>query len=261
MSEAVLLSKAGRTQGHASELSAAVADSVDLVRERAGGRNVVWIASGVEDLDLLSELNAHLVELNGDHRLVVRGKVGRGRAEVLRASFRYVISADDQVMLLPFAQLVEVVTSADRKDLLIGLAVDPQDRALVLFRGNLEPLVAPMSFFGVKPAMNPPDFEVIEYGQGIRAGEFEASTDSVLYALDPDYRKRKKALWVKEDASFGGALRRLRILRNLSRLDFEGVSAKEIGRIERGEINRPHGKTLEIVAMRLGVRPDEIASY
>jgi hypothetical protein len=92
-------------------------------------------------------------------------------------------------------------------------------------------------------------------------GEREASADAVLYAFDADYRRRKKALRVEQDESFGGALRRLRILRGLPRTGFEGVSAKEIARIERSEVGRPHQRTLELLARRLGVGEGDITSY
>jgi hypothetical protein len=47
----------------------------------------------------------------------------------------------------------------------------------------------------------------------------------------------------------------------LTRRDFAPVSSKEIARLERNEITRPHAKTLAVIAARLDVRPDEIASF
>ena len=61
--------------------------------------------------------------------------------------------------------------------------------------------------------------------------------------------------------TFGACLRRLRKLKGLRQSDFEPVPAKTIARIERGETYEPHGKTLQTIARRLGVAPDEIASY
>jgi transcriptional regulator with XRE-family HTH domain len=54
---------------------------------------------------------------------------------------------------------------------------------------------------------------------------------------------------------------RLRKQRRLKRSDFAPVSSKEIARIERNEIDKPHSKTLETIAGRLGVRAEEIDSY
>lgn len=242
---------------------AELVDSVERVRERARSTRGLWIALRADDLALLGESDALLGSM-GDHRLVVRGRVGRARSEALRAAFRYVVSADGDVALLPLDELVEVMASSERGDLFVGVAADHEDRAVVLFRGSLEPLVVPMSFFDVDPSRagsDLPSFEVVEFGQAVRVDDHEASTDAVLYAFDPDYRRRRKALRVDRDPSFGGALRRLRILRGLSRSDFPGVSAREIARIERGEVGRPHRRTREVLAARLGVRPEEIASY
>jgi transcriptional regulator with XRE-family HTH domain len=54
---------------------------------------------------------------------------------------------------------------------------------------------------------------------------------------------------------------RLRKQRRLKRSDFAPISAKEIARIERNEVEKPHARTLETIAERLGVRPEEIESY
>lgn len=242
---------------------AEVVDTTERVREGMKLKRAVWVASRAEDLDLIAELDT-LRALQGDHRLVVRDRVGSGRSELLRARFRQVISADRSVKLLAFDQLLEVLASPARDDLFIGVAIDPEDRSVVLFRGSLEPIIVPMSFFGISPARDPsdlPEFEVTEFGQGLRVGDKEASTDAILYAFDEVYRRRKKELRIEQDPTFGGALRRLRILRRLSRSDFEGVSAKEIARIERGEVERPHRKTIELLAQQLDVQPEEITSY
>jgi hypothetical protein len=47
----------------------------------------------------------------------------------------------------------------------------------------------------------------------------------------------------------------------LKRSDFPSLSAKTIARIERNEIDKPHGTTLAAIADRLGVAPDEIGDY
>jgi hypothetical protein len=49
--------------------------------------------------------------------------------------------------------------------------------------------------------------------------------------------------------------------RQLKRSDFPPVSSKEIGRIERNEIERPHVQTLAAIAKKLGVGPEEIEDY
>lgn len=42
---------------------------------------------------------------------------------------------------------------------------------------------------------------------------------------------------------------------------FTPLSEKTIARIERNETPRPHGKTLAVLAKRLGVKPEEITEY
>ena len=54
---------------------------------------------------------------------------------------------------------------------------------------------------------------------------------------------------------------RLRKQRRLKRSDFLPVSSKELARIERNEVEKPHAKTLSVIAERLGVGAEEIESY
>jgi hypothetical protein len=249
---------------------AEVVDSYSRVREAARGRpttrehkGIVWLARTGDDLALLNEIINQNIQPKGNHRLVVTDRVGRGRSEVLRALFDFVIFADSEIRLLPADELLEALSSPARDDLLIGLAIDRDDNSLVLYRGSLEPIVVPVSFFGegAETALERGDFEVVDFGHAVRFGDREASTDAILYALDANYRRRRKAQLVRQDRSFGGALRRLRLLRGLSRDDFESVSAKEIARIERGEVKRPQSRTVALIARRLGIAPDEIGSY
>jgi hypothetical protein len=95
----------------------------------------------------------------------------------------------------------------------------------------------------------------------VQLGDYEAATEAILYDHDAAFRRRYKKNLLDHDASFGGALRRLRIARGLSRADFAPLSDKEVARIERGEVKRPRGRTLAVLAKRLRVKPDEIASW
>ena len=47
----------------------------------------------------------------------------------------------------------------------------------------------------------------------------------------------------------------------MARDGFPGISGKEIGRIERGDVVRPHGATIRVIADTLGVEPAEIETY
>jgi transcriptional regulator with XRE-family HTH domain len=73
---------------------------------------------------------------------------------------------------------------------------------------------------------------------------------------------KKVSLERKEtENTFGASLMRLRKQRRLKRKDFLPLSAKTIARIERNEIAKPHGATLQAIADRLDVSPDEIGDY
>ncbi len=63
------------------------------------------------------------------------------------------------------------------------------------------------------------------------------------------------------NGSFGGCLRRLRLQKGVGRGDFPGINMKEIARIERGEIKKPHAATVKAIARKLGVEPEEIEEY
>jgi hypothetical protein len=124
--------------------------------------------------------------------------------------------------------------------------------------------VAPFSRFRNAGDGTAPDFtrlRLTDYGRTVSLGDYEAAVDAVLYELDPDYRRRLNKQRRQGERTFGAALMRLRKRRRLKRSDFSPVSAREIARIERNEIERPHPRTLQTIADRLDVRVDEIAGF
>jgi hypothetical protein len=166
--------------------------------------------------------------------------------------------------LLPHAELAEVLGSANRHDLFIGGFVDPGTETLVLFRGDFERLVVPLSVFkafGDGPEPNPSALSLLDYGQTVGLGDYQAASDAILYEVDSDYRRRINARRREEDRSFGACLRRLRVLKGLRQSDFGTIPARTIARIERGETGKPHRATLLKLAKRLGVVPEEIERY
>lgn len=109
-----------------------------------------------------------------------------------------------------------------------------------------------------------PDFtrlRLTDHGRTVALGDYEAAADAILYELDPDYRRRLKKQRRQGERTFGASLMRLRKQRRLKRSDFAPISPKEIARIERNEVEKPHARTLETIADRLGIRPEEIDSY
>jgi hypothetical protein len=234
-------------------------DASELLRR---SNRCVWIANNTSDLRLLTPGLAHL-RPRSDHRIVIYEKLPMPRGLVLRAVFKSVIDRSFGIRMLPFEQIVEVLRTERPNDYIIGGAIDLEDRVLLLYRGLLDALVVPLSWFtarrGIKP--DPNRFEVIDFGTAIRLGEYEASTDAILYEFDRDYRRRARENLVKKDQTFGGALRRLRLQKGLKRSDFPGVDSKTIARIERNEVERPHAETLEVIARVLGVPAEDIETY
>lgn len=224
-------------------------------------RPVVWIAGCASQLCPVAEQGGVLVP---NHRLLLLDEARGAQRDFLHLLFRVVVAPGSGVHLLPLDALREVLAAPHRADLFVGGLVSGCDEMVVLYRGTLEPLVVPFAFFRRREAAPPPDFgafAVADYGQTVRFGDYEASADVVLYAHDPAYRRRAKARRIAEDDSFGASVRRLRLLKGVGRGDFPGLSEKQVARIERGEIRRPHRSTVEAIAARLGVEPGEIASY
>ena len=152
------------------------------------------------------------------------------------------------------------------RDCVIGGEIDDRDRMVLLYRGTLDPIPVPFGFFRSSGTGRTPDFtrfSVTDWGQPLAFGDYEASVESVLYERDPAYRRRAKANRVRRETTFGGAFRRLRLLRGLTQSSFAGVSEREIRRIEQNQVapGKIHAATRRILERRLGVAFDEIGSY
>lgn len=181
----------------------------------------------------------------------------------LYGCFGNVIGEAPSFRTLSIDQLANVLNSDNKDDLFIGGIVDERTKTLALVRGNFERLTVPLSFFRPSGTAKPDfrKFSIDDYGQTITFGSYEASADAILYELDSTYRREINARRRAKERSFGASLRRLRIQRGLSRGGFSGVAAKTIARLERNEVDKPHGRTLSIIAKTLKVAPDEIESY
>jgi len=146
------------------------------------------------------------------------------------------------------SDLVDILSAENRDDLFLRASYDPMARHVVIHRGDLSTLVVPLSWFAPTvhgPRPDPARVRVVDSGQTLALGDYEAAADAILYKFDPDYRRRAKQRALARDTSFGGSLRRLRLQMGLARSDFApNLSAKTVGRIERGEIRKPHKRTL-----------------
>ena len=221
----------------------------------------VWVASTT---DSLASLVMHSAVQSSDKRLLVLDDAPDVAQQLYGAYFRYVVAASDALRLPDFDELTMVLSAPNRRDLFIGGVFDRQSSAVLLYRGTLEPLVVPSRWFVNRASgavVDPTDLRVIDHGQTVRLGRFEASSDAILYEFDVVYRRAAKKRALNEDASLGASIRRLRLQRGLSRDDFPGVSAKAIARVERSEIAMPHAKTLTTIASILGVPVARLDSY
>ncbi|MCK5690087.1 helix-turn-helix domain-containing protein [Myxococcota bacterium] len=264
MSEAVFI------LDQSASLKALRGPTAALMRSKAKARQILAERGRKPALFILgdSSLGAALdmaeEDKRGDRRLLLLDEISAPRRALVQNRFCYTIIPDDSLHLAPLEEVLEILSSDKRGDYFIGGRVDHEDSVLILNRGDFESLVVPFSFFkpggdGTRPDFS--DFEVIDFGQALRLGEYEATTDVILYHFDADYRQRVKEARVSADDSFGGALRRLRLLRGLSRDDFPGLSAKALARLERGEVKRPRKATLELLAKTLGVQSEEIQTF
>lgn len=237
------------------------ADLVETyVRLRRTRRPHLWVSRSAR---AFAPLAAVPPERAGEQRLLLLDDgVQPAQREFLGAFFRSVLTPGP-ARLLPDDELAEVLDGY-RDDLFVGGIADTADRVLVLYRGTLDRLIVPFTWFPARergPLPDFDDFEVTDCGQTVRLGAYEASADALLYDLDVEYRRRAKARALARDDRFGAALRRLRLQRGVSREDFPGVAAKTVARIERGEVDSPRGRTLERIARRLGVEPGEIGTF
>ncbi len=114
--------------------------------------------------------------------------------EVVRALFRNSVGAGEAVFL-PVEEMAEALTSDYYEDLFIGVAVDVDDQTVVLYRATGALLLVPVSWFKGGPKSPKPDLSrpaVIDGGQTICLGDFEAAADAILYEFDANYRKRAR---------------------------------------------------------------------
>ena len=231
---------------------------------RHPAKRATWISFSRQFTDILLEkaLTARAGH-RGGHLLTVTPP----RAESIPALlglFHPVLGLVEGFRWLPDEELVEAITRDDGAERFIGGYVDPKGKALTLLRGNLEAVVTPLSIFQRSGDGTEPDFarlRLTDHGRTVALGDYEASADAILVRAGPAVPAPLNKQRRQSERTFGAALMRLRKQRRLKRSDFGPVSAKEIARIERNEVAKPHAKTLESIAARLGVRVNEIADY
>lgn len=232
--------------------------------------NSLWISRTSERTEELVETlvglisNRTLRRPNFGHLLTLEAAKTEVRP-TLEGLFDHVVGVSRQFKKLPLDELAEVLSASpeERQDVFIGGVLNTEFGTLVLVRGNLERVIVPLSMFRPSGRATPDfsKFELGDYGHTLRFGDYEATADIVLWEVDPDYRKRAKARERDLAKGFGPSLRRLRKQRGLSQSDFPNVARKTISRIEKGDVDKPHGVTLSRIAKTLGVPADQIETY
>lgn len=176
---------------------------------------------------------------------------------------RFAFKADD--VFLSSSELALALQAKHRENLFIGGVVSLNNETITFWRGDLRPLTVPFSAFkpsGLEIKPNFFDLDIIDCGQTVRLGQYEAATEAILYEYDPEFRRSLNKQRAMEDRSLGASLRRLRKQRGLRQEDFEpALSAKTIARIELGKVKRIQPKTLRCIAKRLSIKPEEIGTY
>lgn len=95
--------------------------------------------------------------------------------------------------VLPPDQLKQIfkLALADKHRLIVGGYADFDLQQLILFRGDGSNVIAPFSMFEPNAICSPDftDLDIIDYGQTVRLGKYEASSQSILKELDPEYQE------------------------------------------------------------------------
>ena len=169
---------------------------------------------------------------------------------------------------LPVPKLRVALAAENRMDLFVAASYAPDTDVVMLYRGTLAPLVVPARWFRIAgqateaepdlPALTPTDC-----GQTLRLGDLEVSADAVLYEFDAEARRRMKDR-LRRDDGLGASVRRLRKQHGLSQEELAeaaGLSRRELGRIERGEVDVPRPETADRIARALGTAPSDLATY
>jgi hypothetical protein len=221
----------------------------------------IWVT--VDSADLHSLMTSRVAPRK-DARLIVLDRVDEAEHHLLTALFRHVVLGKAGLQLVDLEALPEILSAENRDELFIAGAVVPATESVLLYNGNVEPMVLPLAWFtspeGVA-SVNPEDFAIEDFGQTIRLGDFEASADAILYEFDREYRRKARRRAIDSDSSLGASIRRLRLQKGLLQSSFGAIDEKTIGRIERNEIRRPRKATLEKIAAVMEVDVEELGEY
>jgi hypothetical protein len=103
------------------------------------------------------------------------------------------------------------------------------------------------------PARERDQFQIADDGSYLHwpSSDVHVDLDALRYATDPGWRKKVDLDRTTRDARFGAAVASLRKRHRLNQTDIQGVSERQIRRIEQG--SRPRVRTLELMAKGHGL--------
>jgi hypothetical protein len=228
---------------------------------RDADRESIWIVLKANVFPLIASAALPHASIGGSGLLLTFASIPVAFSYLFQQRFKRIAQSMDK--MLSNSELAAVLSREDRADFCIGGSIVPRAGFVTLLRGDLSTMNVSLSCFpasgkGLKP--DPSQFDVVDHGHTLKFGEYEAPFDTVLYELDRAYRQRLRKQRLAEDATFGGALRRLRLQKRKKLSDMTGIE-KAVARIERGEVLKPQKRTLERIGELLGVPPDEIGEY
>ena len=106
--------------------------------------NLLWIAPRQSDMLMLCNL---VGKPRGNHCLLSLEPTKGSFKHYLNAKFSRVVSPDDGLRLLPLEEIAEIFASPECEDYFIGGIVDKENDSVILYRGNVEPITLPLSWF------------------------------------------------------------------------------------------------------------------
>ena len=226
-------------------------------------------SSDVSILDDANTVDELLKQIQWKHQpnhgfALVTTDLNPNQQDAIRKCYGHVAISGPTGAVLSEPELAETLSADNRGELAIAGYVISDSRIVVIWRGDFTSLVVPFDAFKGSNSQVEPDFSrfaIIDYGQTLQFGDYQAAMDALLYEYDPAYRKRLLARRRAEEKGLGPSIRRLRKQRRLKQHDFSPISPKTIARIEKGEVADPRADTLNRIARRLDVTAEELTQY
>lgn len=152
-------------------------------------------------------------------------------------------------------RLVLAQRAGAEKELMASASID--DGNLVAWScepRRFEVAVAEIPALAAMPADVLANFELSQSGSRIRwsAADVDLNLDTIREYADPDMRREHEAMARKEAARYAAAIRRFREQRGLRQTDIDGLTDRQVRRLEEGN-TVPHIDTLKKLATAHGL--------